>query len=135
MPVNGATKSDYHPESFWYYPWGRSVTHKGVDLFARKGTRINAATSGLVVYAGKIPIGGSVVLVLGTKWRLHYYAHLDQVNTHPLSFATHKSSIGTVGATGNAAEKPLHLHYAIMPPIPYVWRIDGNRQGWKKCFI
>lgn len=26
-PVVGATKSDYHPQSFWYYPWGTSVTH------------------------------------------------------------------------------------------------------------
>lgn len=134
IPVTGATESDYHPESFWYYPWGRSVTHKGVDIFARKGTKINAATSGLVVYAGKVPIGGNVVLVLGPKWRLHYYAHLDQINTRPLSFVTHKSNIGTVGATGNAAGKPPHLHYTIMTPIPYVWRIDRDLQGWKKMF-
>ena len=36
MPVNGATKSDYNPKSFWYYPWGKSVTHKGVDILLRK---------------------------------------------------------------------------------------------------
>lgn len=134
MPVSGATKSDYHPESFWYYPWGKSVTHKGVDVFARKGTRINAATSGLVLYSGKIPIGGKIVLVLGPKWRLHYYAHLDKINTRPLAVVTNKSNIGTVGATGNAAGKPPHLHYSIITPIPYVWRIDSDRQGWKKMF-
>lgn len=36
MPVEGAGTSDYHPDSFWYYPWGRSVTHKGVDIFAKE---------------------------------------------------------------------------------------------------
>jgi hypothetical protein len=33
MPVEGATKSSYNEKSFWYYPWGKSVTHKGVDIF------------------------------------------------------------------------------------------------------
>ena len=34
MPVKGAGEKDYHEKSFWYYPWGRSVTNKGVDIFA-----------------------------------------------------------------------------------------------------
>jgi len=134
IPVKGALKADYHPESFWYYPWGRSVTHKGIDVFARKGTKINSATSGVVLYSGKIPKGGKVVLVLGPKWRLHYYAHLDKINSRSLSIATKNTTIGTVGATGNAAGKPSHLHYSIITPIPYVWKIDGDRQGWKKMF-
>lgn len=46
MPVTGATKSDYHPESFWYYPWGKSGTHKGVDIFANKGTPVTSSTIG-----------------------------------------------------------------------------------------
>ena len=41
MPVKGATKSDYNSKSFWFYPWGKSVTHKGIDIFAKKGTEIN----------------------------------------------------------------------------------------------
>lgn len=134
MPVSGATKADYHPESFWYYPWGKSVTHKGVDIFARKGAEIKSSTSGLVLYSGKIPIGGNIVLVLGPKWRLHYYAHLNEIKSRPLSFVSKNTIIGTVGTTGNALGKPSHLHYAIMTPIPYVWRIDGDRQGWRKMF-
>lgn len=46
MPVEGATKKSYSQKSFWAYPWGRSVPHKGVDLFARKGTNIRPATAG-----------------------------------------------------------------------------------------
>lgn len=134
MPVKDASKSSYHAESYWYYPWGKSVTHKGVDVFAKRGTPINSATYGLVLYSGKISMGGNVVLVLGPKWRLHYYAHLDELKTSPLSLVGSKSLIGTVGATGNAAGKPPHLHYSILTPIPYVWRVDADRQGWKKMF-
>jgi len=134
MPVHGAGKSDYHPESFWFYPWGKSVTHKGVDIFAEKGTAITASVAGLVLYSGEIPMGGKVVLIIGPKWRLHYFAHLDELKIAPLSFVNRKSMIGTVGATGNAAGKPPHLHYSILTIIPYLWRIDSGPHGWLKVF-
>lgn len=134
IPVEGATKNDYHPDSFWYYPWGKSVTHKGVDIFAKEGTNVCSSTTGLVLYAGTIEVGGNVVLVMGPKWRLHYYAHLKSIHTGTLSLVKRGEMIGTVGSSGNAAGKPSHLHYSIVTPIPYVWRIDSDRQGWKKMF-
>ena len=132
IPVVGATTGSYNKESFWYYPWGKSVTHKGVDIFAKTGTPIVSATSGLVVYCGKINRGGNVVMVLGPKWRIHYYAHLDEIKTSNFSFVRHTDIIGTVGTTGNAKGKTPHLHYSISTLIPYVWRIDTDHQGWKK---
>lgn len=135
MPVKGATASDYNSKSFWYYPWGKSVTHKGVDIFARRGTAINSSTSGLVLYSGQIRMGGKIVVVLGPKWRFHYYAHLNNIKTHPLAFVSKNSTIGTVGSTGNATGKAPHLHYSILTFVPYVWKIDSDRQGWKKMFI
>lgn len=134
MPVNGATKSDYNSKSFWFYPWGKSVTHKGVDIFAKKGTEINPSTSGLVLYSGEISMGGKFVLILGAKWRLHCYAHMNELKTFTMSFVNKESIIGTVGTTGNAAGKPPHLHYSILTIVPYVWRVDADRQGWKKMF-
>ncbi len=134
MPVKGASKSDYNSRSFWFYPWGKSVTHKGVDIFAKKGTEINSATHGIVLYAGHINRGGKSVIILGPKWRLHYYAHMDTLQTTALSFVNHTSSIGTVGTSGNAVGKQPHLHYAIMTMIPYIWNIDSEKQGWKKMF-
>ena len=134
MPVEGATRSSYHPKSFWYYPWGKSVTHKGVDIFAKEGTNIVSSTSGLVVYCGKLSMGGNVVIVLGTKWRFHYYAHLKEIKTSFLSWAGRNELIGAVGSSGNAVGKPPHLHYTIVTPLPYFWLIDNNRQGWKKMF-
>jgi len=134
MPVVGATKSDYNAKSFWYYPWGKSVTHKGVDIFAKKGAIITSATKGLVLYADEISLGGKFVVVLGPKWRLHYYAHLETLKTSSFSFVSHKSILGTVGTSGNATGKAPHLHYSIVTMVPYVWRIDSDRQGWKKMF-
>lgn len=134
MPVVGATRSDYNKDSFWYFPWGKSVTHKGVDIFAKEGNPLNAATSGLVLYTGSIKMGGNIVVILGPKWRIHYYAHLSEINTNPFTWVKRKSPIGRVGSSGNAAGKPPHLHYSIVTPIPYIWRIDRDRQGWKKMF-
>ena len=135
MPVIGASKNDYHPDSFWYYPWGRSVTHKGVDIFTSKGTQLIAPVSGFVMYAGEMGVGGKVVLVIGPKWHLHYLAHLDSIQASPLSYVDHDSIIGTVGDTGNAKGKPPHLHYSLITIIPYPWRIDDDIQGWKKMFF
>ena len=134
MPVEGATKSSYNKKSFWYYPWGKSVTHKGIDIFAKKGTSVFSATSGLVIFCGQINMGGNVVLVLGPKWRLHYYAHLQTIKTTPFSWVSRNKIIGKVGTSGNAVGKAPHLHYSILTSIPYFWRIDSDRQGWKKMF-
>jgi len=134
MPVDGATKTDYNQKSFWYYPWGKSITHKGVDIFAKNGTNLSSSVSGLVIYCGKIKMGGNVILILGPKWRFHYYAHLNEIKTNSFSWASREEIIGTVGASGNAVGKPPHLHYSIVTPIPYFWRIDKDRQAWKKMF-
>jgi len=133
MPVEGAKKADYNQKSFWYYPWGRSGTHKGVDIFAKKGTNLNASVSGIVLYSGTIQMGGNVVLILGPKWRLHYYAHMDTV-TASFGWVTRESKLGTIGDSGNAKGKPPHLHYSIATPLPHFWKITKEPQGWKKMF-
>jgi len=134
MPVEGATRKSYSQNSFWAYPWGKSVTHKGVDIFAKRGTNIHPATPGIVFYKGTKPRGGNVVMILGPKWRIHYYAHLDKIKTNRFSIVSSKTTIGTVGTTGNAIGKPPHLHYTIKTVIPYPWRIDKSIQGIRKMF-
>ena len=135
LPVEKATKADYHPNSFWYYPWGTSGTHKGVDIFAKSGTPVLAATSGFVINCGNIKKGGNYVLILGPKWRFTYYAHLKEITTRRWQFVKKSSVIGSVGTTGNAAGKPPHLHFTLFTALPYPWRIDHSPQGWKKMFF
>lgn len=134
MPVQGATTADFNQQSYWAYPWGSSIVHKGVDIFARKGTDVHSSTIGLVLLTGELGKGGKVVLILGPKWRLHYYAHLDKITTSPFAVVTHNSKIGTVGNTGNAATTPSHLHYSIGTVLPYVNRMDKSPLGWQKAF-
>lgn len=134
MPVDKAPRNSYEQNSYWYYPWGKSITHKGVDIFAKKGTKVCAATSGIVLFQGEINRGGKVVLVLGPKCRLHYYAHLESIHTSTCALVSRQTEIGRVGNTGNAKGKPPHLHYAILTLFPYIWRIDNSVQGWKKMF-
>ena len=77
---------------------------------------------------------GKFVLVLGPKWRLHYYAHCDEILTHMGAIVTPTTQIATVGNTGNAKTTPSHLHYGIATLVPYPWRIDNAPLGWQKCF-
>lgn len=136
-PVEGGTGNDYNRQSYWCYPWGTSVTHKGVDIFKKKGTNVRPAASiEWVLFAGFMPgKGGNAVVTLAPNWRLHYYAHLDEVKAKPLSIATHKTVLGTVGNTGNAASTPSHLHFGIMSMIPNPFAIDDSPHGvWKMLY-
>lgn len=134
MPVLGADAHSYNPRSFWYHPWGRSVTHKGVDIFARAGTPVRASVPGVVVYTGTWGRGGNVVLVLGPKWRMHYYAHLKEIRTSRGALVDHDDLIGTVGTTGNAHGKPAHLHYTIFTLVPYPWLNDTGPHGLRRMW-
>ena len=134
IPVAGAGVQDWNPHSFWAYPWGKSVVHKGIDIFAPRGTPVLAAGGGVVLYQGEIPIGGVVILMLGSNWRLHYYAHLASSTVHGGQWLSQGRQIGTVGDSGNAKGKAPHLHYSLVTLIPYLWHWDDSRQGWKKIF-
>ena len=134
MPVAGANANSYNHETFWYEGWGSSVVHKGVDIFAKRGTPIHSSTLGIVVAASEGGKGGKYVVILGPKWRLHYYAHLDEITTKPFTLVSHDTVIGTVGNTGNAATTPAHIHYSIATLVPYPWRIDDAPVGWQKMF-
>ncbi|MCU0430975.1 MAG: M23 family metallopeptidase [Cytophagaceae bacterium] len=134
MPVRNAGKASFHPQSFWYYPWGKSGTHKGVDIFAPKGEAVMAASDGLVLYTGNWKMGGKVVCILSAQWRIHYYAHLNAIQTHTGQWRSAGALIGSVGTSGNAEGKAPHLHYSILSLIPLPYRIDTSPQGWKKMF-
>lgn len=134
MPVEKAGYKSYSQQSFWAYPWGESVTHKGVDIFAPVKTPVHSSTYGIVIGKGVNRLGGNYVKVLGPKWRVHYYAHLDSIKTRMFAIVNRKSVIGTVGTTGNAKGKLPHLHYSIKTIIPYPWNADHSIQGKRKMF-
>lgn len=135
LPVAGASAKDWNPKSFWFEPWGSSGVHKGIDIFGKTGTPVLSTTDGIVLFTGEIAKGGKVVLVLGPRWRLHYFAHLDSIRTGVLSFVASGEAVGTLGASGNAQGKPPHLHYSIVRLLPAPWKMDASTQGYKKVFF
>jgi murein DD-endopeptidase MepM/ murein hydrolase activator NlpD len=135
VPVRGATARDWNPRSFWASPWGRSGVHKGIDIFASAGAPVRSASSGIVLFRGSVALGGNVLLVLGPKWRVHYYAHLSEALVGIGRPVSRGQELGRVGNSGNAKGKPFHLHYAVVTLLPYLWRWDRAPQGWKKVFF
>lgn len=134
IPVAGATRGDWNPRSFWFEPWGVSGVHKGIDIFAREGTDVLAATPSVVLYRGQWRDGGNVLIALGPKWRLHYYAHLLDFGQETPIFIARGTAIGRVGSSGNAIGKAPHLHYSIVSLLPIPWLYSRATQGWKRMF-
>ncbi len=128
-PVRGATAADWNPKSFWYYPWGRSGVHRGVDIFGKKHQPVVSATYGIVINTQKRTLGGNTATVLGPKWRLHYYAHLNRTDTHVGALVYPGKAIGSLGDSGNALGKAPHVHYSIRTLFPYVWQRDQAHHG------
>ncbi len=126
-PVGGCGKESYHPKSFWH-PWG-DHRHAGIDIFAKKGMNVHPAIAGIVVAtAHNLGAGGNCILIFSSGLRFHYYAHLSEIDTHVGAIVTQKSVIGKVGNTGNAKDKPHHLHYSISSIIPQGdWRWEPKQ--------
>lgn len=101
--------------------------HKGIDIFARKGTAVLAVCDGLVVQRSKTPVGGKTLWLKSSRYGwTAYYAHLDKQLVKEGQYVRKGQVIGTVGNTGNARTTPSHLHFGIRPgtgwtnPLPYV---------------
>jgi len=132
IPVQGAQPHDWNPNSFWH--GGRNYAHKGIDIFAKKGTPTLATTSGWVLFRGKNSKGGNAVLMLGAKWRLHYYGHLDAIDVGFMDWVKAGTQIGTVGNTGNE-NRPPALYYSIKSLPPQLAQLDLERpKAWEKVF-
>ncbi len=113
VPVAGVRPEDLR--SSWQAPRSGGRKHRGIDIFAEKGTPVVAATDGLVMRVGTDRLGGNVVWMLGQGLQVHYYAHLDSF-ADGLEAGQHVRAgdvLGTVGNTGNARTTPSHLHFAL----------------------
>ena len=117
MPVKGASRSSYDQKSLGAPRQGHS--HKGVDIFAKKGTDVLSATSGLVIFTGYLSLGGKAVTIISPDLKFLYYAHLDTIIISKLSWVSAGELIGKVGNTGNARNTPSHLHFSISQMLPY----------------
>jgi len=136
IPVVAATSRDWNPETFWYEPWGSSIVHMGIDIFAEKGTPVVAPVQMLVYRTAKGRTkGGNTVRALGPDWKVHYFAHLDSVSVSVGDWLVAGEPLGTVGNTGNALGKPAHLHYGIYSLYPRRDLVDDSTLGHRKAYV
>jgi hypothetical protein len=66
-------------QSFWYYSWGESIVHKGIDIFAQEGDTVLAATYRIVIDKEYGTVSGNYVKILGSNWRIQYYASHEEI--------------------------------------------------------
>ena len=114
MPVVGVRSRDL--DDSWHAPRDGGVRlHKGIDIFAPKGTAIVAVEDGIVSYIGDQPKGGHCLWLTTESGTSFYYAHLDRWAPGLYEGMEVQSGdlLGFVGNTGNAIHTPSHLHFAI----------------------
>jgi murein DD-endopeptidase MepM/ murein hydrolase activator NlpD len=96
--------------------------HAGVDLPAPMGTPVEAAASGRVVWAGVRAGWGLVVTLAHTHGVRTMYAHLSRDSVQLGQHVAAGTTIGLVGATGDATGPHLHfevrLRGAAVDPLP-----------------
>lgn len=136
IPVAGAGTSDWNPDSYWYEPWGASIVHQGIDIFARRGAGIIAPTGLLILATSAGDRGGLFVVGIDRALRLHYFAHLGAIEVEAPALLKQGSRIGSAGNSGNARGKPVHLHYGLLSIIPRPWNITSGTLGaWRGYFL
>lgn len=117
LPVENSLPSPLlgqHLTDTWGAARSQGRTHEGIDIFAPRGTPIQATTQGIVSKVGENTLGGRVVVIVGPGGAGHYYAHLeDYADIAPNDWVNAGDTIGYVGDSGNAKGTPTHVHYAI----------------------
>jgi murein DD-endopeptidase MepM/ murein hydrolase activator NlpD len=114
MPVVGIRPFDL--SNSWGDPRdGGRRRHRGIDIFAPKGTAVVAVADGIISYIGEQPKGGQCLWLTTESGRSFYYAHLDRWAAGLYEGMEVRSGdlLGYVGNTGNAKRTPSHLHFAV----------------------
>ncbi len=89
--------------------------HRGVDYAAPRGTAVQAAGSGKIIFRGRKTGYGNVVIVQHPKNITTLYAHLSNFDRNAGNGSRVKQgqTIGYVGATGLATAPHLHYEYRV----------------------
>ena len=114
MPVVGVRPRDL--DDSWGAPRDGGVRkHKGIDIFAHRGTQVIAVMDGVISYIGDQPKGGHCLWLTTENGASFYYAHLDRWAPGIYEGMEVQSGdlLGFVGNTGNALTTPPHLHFQI----------------------
>lgn len=115
-------------------PYARGQ-HRGVDVAAKEGTPVVAASGGHVRFAGTVGSSGLTVSIRTADGRFDTsYVHLATATVRAGAAVVPGARIGTVGTTGRPSTPTPHLHFGIrdagtrryrdpldfLPPLPGV---------------
>lgn len=89
--------------------WGKM--HKGIDIAANNGARINAALDGTITFAGWQEGYGNVIKMDHGDNIETTYAHCSSITVKKGEVVNQGEKIGEVGSTGNSTGP--HLHFEI----------------------
>lgn len=107
LPVAGKITSSFgtriHPV------FKTKTTHTGIDISAPKGTAINAADAGEILYTGWLRGYGQVVIVDHGANLTTVYAHMSKIEATEGEKVRRGQLIGRVGSTGVSTGN--HLHF------------------------
>lgn len=105
-PVNGTISSKFGSISSV-----RSGAHTGLDIAAPYGTKLKAAASGTVVYAGNKGSLGRLIVISHGNGIQTYYGHCSDIDVEVGDKVSQGAYIGKIGMTGNTTGP--HLHFEI----------------------
>jgi murein DD-endopeptidase MepM/ murein hydrolase activator NlpD len=103
--------------------------HRGLDMFAARGTPVVAAADGTISQKVNGSVSGLGVEITDASGTQYFYAHLDGFATGLARGQSVRRGdvVGYVGNTGNARGTSSHLHFEIQPggiPVPPKPRVD-----------
>lgn len=102
-PVRGRVLSGYGPKK-------GGLHNDGINIAVRRGTPVQAAENGVVVYAGDGLEGyGNLVLIRHQDRWVTAYGHMDRVNVRKGDILRRGQTIGTAGSTGSVETPQLHF--------------------------
>ena len=117
-PTPGRLTSRYGYRTHPIY--GDRRMHTGIDIGAPNGTRVSAADSGVVTFAGDGGGFGNFVVIshrtVDGKDVSTAYAHMESIAVREGQLVNRGDPVGGVGSTGNSTGN--HLHFEV--------RLDGN---------
>ena len=91
----------------------RSGAHTGLDIAAPYGTRIKAAASGKVVFAGYKGAYGKMIAIDHGNGVMTYYGHCSSLMASVGQKVSQGTVIAAVGSTGNSTGNHLHLEIRV----------------------
>ncbi len=113
IPVAGVRTAEL--KDTWGAARSGGRAHKGIDIFAARGTPVLAAAEGVIVKRDSSGLGGLSIYERGQDGRtIYYYAHLNgyRAGLKEGDLVRQGDVIGYVGSTGNVTGSP-HLHFGV----------------------